>query len=86
MNIRAHESANIIGKGLSSILASLNPIERQNLTILSLDSATDIWNLDLDYKPDGTKFKSWKEVYGPVEHRGDNFTNVVSLPKRNFNS
>lgn len=62
-NMRAHDSLNVIGQGLSNIAASTGPLGGP-------------FDYQSNAKPDGPAFASWAELYGPKNTYGDSFTNL----------
>ncbi|MCJ1250249.1 hypothetical protein MMC30_007475 [Trapelia coarctata] len=72
---RAHSGLDFIGQGLNDLIQ--NPSQTQ------VDPQTLTGQFDMNYKNDltanGTVFTSWKELFGPQEAHGDNFTSILRL-------
>jgi len=79
--IRAFESTNLIGKKFSELAGTfprvlVNETGNETLSYLVDNIAADIFNYRSDMTPEGKNFENLAEKLGPLQQKGDNFTNL----------
>ncbi|KAH7063548.1 hypothetical protein B0J12DRAFT_562125 [Macrophomina phaseolina] len=77
---RAIEALDILGRKYSDLSEGLprtvDAAGNQTLEELEEDVVSSYLNFRTDVKPDGSAFGDWKEKFGPVARKGDNYTEL----------
>lgn len=73
---RAHELANVVGKGLAEIFSNEQLLEPENVTPLIAAAYSQPFNYKLYRELNGEPFDSYEEFYGPYETYGENYSSV----------
>ena len=77
--IRAHESANIMGKEVAKFLSDEQILQPENVNPLIAGAYHIPFNYLRYLEPSGEPFESYEKFYGPYETYGDNFTALHKL-------
>jgi hypothetical protein len=72
---RAHEAADLIGQSFSGWSSTRPRVPTANTTVKQVQAS--FFDYRNDHDEDVQPFTSWQDKYGPVEHNGDKYTEIV---------
>lgn len=79
--VRAFESVDLLGQKFSQVAADIprelvSPEQNETLYILASEVVASMLNYRTDLDVDNKPFDSWKDKFGPVTIKNDNFSNI----------